>query len=68
MWNTVLKLVGQLLIAKFLRKYMQDTEVNMNNNTKNHLGAVKQSLAALVESHAVLFKPRWRATRRAYWS
>ena len=61
MWNTVLKLVGQLLIAKFLRKYMQDAENNLNNNTQQHFGAVKNSLAALVESHAALFKAQFHS-------
>ena len=59
MWNTVLKLVGQLLIAKFLRSHMQDAEINMSNKTQSHFGAVKQSLAALVESHAATFKAQF---------
>ena len=61
MWNTVLKLVGQLLIAKFLRSHMQDAEINMSNNAQSHFSAVKQSLAALVESHAALFKAQFHS-------
>ena len=61
MWNTVLKLVGQLLIAKFLRGDMQNAEVNMSNKAQSHFGAVKQSVAALVESHAVLFKAQFHS-------
>ena len=47
MWKTALKLVAQLLIAKFLRKHMQDAENNMTNNAQSHFSAVKQSMAAL---------------------
>ena len=61
MLNTVLKLVGQLLIAKFLRSHMQDAEFNMSNKAQSHLGAVKQSMAALVESHAALFKAQFHS-------
>ena len=61
MWNTVLKLVGQLLIAKFLRGDMQNAEVNMSNKAQSHFGAVKQSVAAQVESHAVLFKAQFHS-------
>ena len=61
MWNTVLKLVGQLLIAKFLRGDMQNAEVNMSNKAQSHFGAVKQSVAALVESHAALFKAQFHS-------
>ena len=61
MWNTVLKLVGQLLIAKFLRNHMQDAEINMSNNAQSHFSAVKQSMAALVESHAALFKAQFHS-------
>ena len=61
MWNTVLKLVGQLLIAKFLRGNMQNSEVNMSNKAQSHFGAVKQSMAALVESHAALFKAQFHS-------
>ena len=61
MWNTVLKLVGQLLIAKFLRGDMQSAEVNMSNKAQSHFGAVKQSVAALVESHAALFKAQFHS-------
>ena len=61
MLNTVLKLVAQLLIAKFLRKHMQDSENNMSNNVQHHFSAVKNSLAALVESHAALFKAQFHS-------
>ena len=61
MWNTVLKLVGQLLIAKFLRSHIQDAEINMSNNAQSHFSAVKQSMAALVESHAALFKAQFHS-------
>ena len=60
MLNTVLKLVGQLLIAKFLRKHMQDAESNMSSNAQHHFSAVKNSLAALVENHAALFKAQFQ--------
>lgn len=59
MWKTALKLVAQLLIAKFLRNHMQDAENNMTNNAQHHFSAVKQSMAALVESHAALFKSQF---------
>ena len=61
MWNTILKLIGQLLIAKFLRKYMQDAEASVNSHTKSHINTVKQSMAALVESHAALFKAQFHS-------
>ena len=61
MWKTALKLVAQLLIAKFLRKHMQDAENNMTNNAQSHFSAVKQSMAALVESHAALFKAQFHS-------
>ena len=64
MWNTILKLIGQLLIAKFLRKYMQDAEASVNNHTKGHINTVKQSMAALVESHAALFKAQFHSDMR----
>jgi uncharacterized membrane protein YqjE len=61
MWKTALKLVAQLLIAKFLRNHMQDAENNMTNNAQHHFSAVKQSVAALVESHAALFKAQFHS-------
>lgn len=61
MWNAAFKLVGQLLIAKFLRSRILDAENTMSNNTKSHFGAVKQSMAALVESHAALFKAQFHS-------
>lgn len=61
MWNTALKLVAQLLIAKFLRTRMHHAENNMSNNTQTHFSAVKQSMAALVESHAALFKTQFHS-------
>ncbi len=61
MLKTVLKLVGQLLIAKFLRNHMQDAENNMSNNAQHHFSAVKNSLAALVENHAALFKAQFHS-------
>jgi uncharacterized membrane protein YqjE len=59
MLKTVLKLVGQLLIARFLRTQMQDAGSNMSNSAQHHFSAVKNSLAALVENHAALFKAQF---------
>ena len=61
MWNTALKLVAQLLIAKFLRNRMNDADNNIGNSTQSHFSAVKQSMAALVESHAALFKAQFHS-------
>ncbi len=61
MWNTALKLVGQLLIAKFLRNRMHNAENNMSNSAQHHFSAVKNSLAALVENHAALFKAQFHS-------
>lgn len=59
MWNTALKLAAQLLIAKFLRNRMQDAQENLQSNAAGHFSEVKKNLAALVESHATLFKQQW---------
>jgi len=56
MWNTVFKIAAQLFIAKFLRNRMQDAQENFTSNAHGHFSAVKKNIAALLESHAVLFK------------
>lgn len=56
MWNTALKLLAQFLIAKFIRNRMHDADNHMSNNTQTHFSALKHSMAALLESHAALFK------------
>ena len=56
MWKTALKLIVQLLFAKFIRNRMLDAQDHMSNDAQNHFSAVKKSMAALVESHAALFK------------
>jgi uncharacterized membrane protein YqjE len=53
MLKTAFKLVAQLLITKFIRDRVQE---HLSHDAANHFGAVKNSLAALLESHAVLFK------------
>ena len=56
MWNTVFKIAAQVFIAKFLRNRMQDAQENFTSNAHGHFSAVKKNIAALLESHAVLFK------------
>ena len=56
MWKTTLKLLAQVIIARFLRNRMQQTEDHMISDTQNNFNAVKKSLTALIENHAVLFK------------
>lgn len=53
MLNTALKLVAQFVIARFIRSRMQDVH---NQPGNNHLGGLKRNMAALLESHAALFK------------
>ncbi len=59
MWNTALKLVGELLIAKYLRNRILHAGNDSSSKARNQFGAVKQSLAALIESHAALFKAQF---------
>lgn len=61
MWKTALKLVVQLLFAKFIRSRMQNAQNHMSSDAHNHFSAVKKSMAALVESHAALFKEQLNA-------
>ncbi len=56
MLKTALKLIAQLLITKFIRNRVEE---HMSQNSENHFGAVKKSMAALLESHAVLFKSQF---------
>ena len=56
MWNTVFKIAAQVFIAKFLRNRMHDAQENFTNNAQGHFSAVKKNIAALLESHAVLFR------------
>lgn len=56
MLKTALKLIAQLLITKFIRNRVEE---HMSNDAANHFGAVKKSMAALLESHAVLFKSQF---------
>ncbi|MES2502366.1 MAG: phage holin family protein [Pseudomonadota bacterium] len=56
MLKTVLKLVAQLLIARFIRNRVEE---HVSNDAASHFGAVKKSVAALIESHAVLFKSQF---------
>src|SRR5688500_3187368 len=57
MWNVVLKLAGQFLIAKFLRS--RDPNGHSSRNNPQFM-AVKHNLAALVESRAALFKAQFQ--------
>ena len=56
MWNTALKLITQLLIARFLRSRMQGFQDSINNQTQSHFSAVLKSVAALLSSHTTNFK------------
>lgn len=56
MWNTVFKIAAQIFIAKFLRNRMQDAQESFTSNAQGHFSAVKKNVAALVESHVVLFR------------
>ncbi len=56
MLNTVLKLVAQFVIARFIRNRMTDVHDNPGNN---HLSGLKKNMAALLESHAALFKSQF---------
>jgi uncharacterized membrane protein YqjE len=56
MLKTALRLIAQLLITKFIRSRVEE---HMSNDAANHFGAVKKSMAALLESHAVLFKSQF---------
>ena len=56
MLNVVLKIIAQLFIARFLRNRMHTTA---SPTTQNHLIAVKDSVIALLEKHAVLFKTQF---------
>ncbi len=56
MLNTALKFVAQLLLAKFLRDRMKNVQEDFSNDAEGHFGAVKKSIAALVENHAAIFK------------
>lgn len=56
MWKTALKLLTQFLIARFIRNHMQDVQ---DKTSGNHLSGLKSSMAALLESHAVLFKSQF---------
>ncbi|WP_232496453.1 phage holin family protein [Methylotenera versatilis] len=51
-----MKLAAQLLIAKFLRNRMQDAQEHFTSNAAGHFSEVKRNIAALVESHASLFR------------
>ncbi|MES2546354.1 MAG: phage holin family protein [Pseudomonadota bacterium] len=57
MLNTVLKLVAQLMIARFIRNRVEE---HVSHDTSSHFGAVKSSVAALLESHAALFKSQFQ--------
>lgn len=61
MWKTALKLIAQLLIARFFKNRMQDVQQHMSNETQHHFSAVKKSMAALVERHAAVFKAQLSA-------
>ena len=56
MLKTALKLIAQLLITRFIRNRVEE---HINHNAENHFGAVKRSMAALLESYAVLFKDQF---------
>lgn len=56
MLKAALKLIAQLLITKFIRDRVEE---HMNHDAQNHFGAVKKSVAALLESHAALFKSQF---------
>lgn len=56
MLKTALKLIAQLLITRFIRERVEE---HMSNDAASHFGAVKKSVAALLESHAILFKSQF---------
>ena len=56
MLKTVLKLVAQFMIARFIKSSL---EGQATHDVKNNFSAVKSSVAALLESHAVLFKSQF---------
>lgn len=56
MLKTVLKLVAQFMIARFIKNSL---EGQVTHNAASHFGAVKSSVAALLESHASLFKSQF---------
>lgn len=56
MLKTAFKLVAQLLITKFIRDRVEE---HLSHDATNRFGAVKTSVAALLESHAVLFKSQF---------
>lgn len=56
MWNTALKFIAQLLLAKFVRDRMKSVQEDFSNDAEGHFGALKKNVAALVENHAAIFK------------
>lgn len=56
MWNTVLKFVAQILIAKFVRDRMKSVQEDFSNDAEGHFSTLKKNIAALVEHHAATFK------------
>lgn len=66
MWNTVFKIAAQVFIAKFLRNRMQDAQESFTTNAQGHFSTVKKNIAALLESHVVLFRQQLNQdTKRA---
>lgn len=57
MLKAVLKLIIQLFIARFIRIRVEE---HVSNDANNHFSAVKSSVAALIESHATLFKSEFQ--------
>jgi uncharacterized membrane protein YqjE len=56
MWNTALKFIAQILVAKFVRDRMKSVQEDFSNDAEGHFSALKKNIAALVENHAAIFK------------
>lgn len=56
MWNTALKFVAQILVAKFVRDRMKSVHEDFSNDAEGHFSALKKNIAALIEKHAAIFK------------
>lgn len=56
MWNTALKFIAQLLLAKFVRDRMKSVHKDFSDDAEGYFSALKKNIAALVENHAAIFK------------
>lgn len=43
MWNTALKFIAQLLLAKFVRDRMKSVQEDFSNDAEGHFGALKKT-------------------------